>query len=657
MSLPFRTPRRRRRAPFPSSATHLAAGEAARLSHRDGVRPGLVRPTEAALTALAQLKGRPPKKPFLLLVSSEQMAGGVGPRLLARGGALAAAFWPGPLTLCCTGGEGRLPDRLRGAEGGIARAIHVASRHRAISSKLRRSAHVHLGQPPRRARPPPAPRASSTLFARRGASRGPARARRRRARERAARPRSSTARSRCRASSARVPSRAASFAARSGVSRRDRRTGPARAAPCPPRLHGEHLPQPAGRGAAPAGAGRSAGVTDVDVSSAGTGAWEGAPASEGRVPRGAGERARPVRAPRAPAHSATWSSRSDLILTMSRHHRARVLELGAEGQVHLLGRVRRPLRWSPPRCADPVRRRPRRVSPDARRARRADARWSPPAWPRSARRARAVGRASSRCSGDPVAHSLSPAMQNAAFRVLGLDAVYVPLRCAAEHVPVLMRGARGGRRRRQRDGAAQGGRGHGASTRPTERVARSAPATPSGGTEWRARPATAPTSRACWRRSTRLAVPRPRRGSWSAPAARRTRSRRRPAWPGRRLAVSSRDPARAAAFLAWAGGRGVGIASAEEATPGDQRHAARPERGRPAPHPARGDARAPWRRSTWCTAPGRPAWVRAQRQAGRRAADGREVLLAQGAAAFTRWFPKQTPPLDVMRAAVHAALD
>lgn len=34
--------------------------------------------------------------------------------------ALAAAFWPGPLTLVLPGGEGKLPDGLRGAEGGIA---------------------------------------------------------------------------------------------------------------------------------------------------------------------------------------------------------------------------------------------------------------------------------------------------------------------------------------------------------------------------------------------------------------------------------------------------------------------------------------------------------------------------------------------------------
>ncbi len=40
--------------------------------------------------------------------------------------------------------------------------------------------------------------------------------------------------------------------------------------------------------------------------------------------------------------------------------------------------------------------------------------------------------------GDPVAHSLSPAMHNAAFRALGLDAVYVALRVAPESLPAFL---------------------------------------------------------------------------------------------------------------------------------------------------------------------------------------------------------------------------
>jgi shikimate dehydrogenase len=42
--------------------------------------------------------------------------------------------------------------------------------------------------------------------------------------------------------------------------------------------------------------------------------------------------------------------------------------------------------------------------------------------------------------GDPVSHSLSPAFQNAAFRALGLDAVFVALRCGADELPGLLRG-------------------------------------------------------------------------------------------------------------------------------------------------------------------------------------------------------------------------
>jgi shikimate dehydrogenase len=41
--------------------------------------------------------------------------------------------------------------------------------------------------------------------------------------------------------------------------------------------------------------------------------------------------------------------------------------------------------------------------------------------------------------GDPVAHSRSPSIQNAAFRETGTDAVYVALRCSSDDLPHLIR--------------------------------------------------------------------------------------------------------------------------------------------------------------------------------------------------------------------------
>jgi L-threonylcarbamoyladenylate synthase len=70
--------------------------------------------------ALAELKGRRPNKPFLLLVASREMAEAQGLAFNESASALARAFWPGPLTLVLPGGGGRLPDSLRGPEGGIA---------------------------------------------------------------------------------------------------------------------------------------------------------------------------------------------------------------------------------------------------------------------------------------------------------------------------------------------------------------------------------------------------------------------------------------------------------------------------------------------------------------------------------------------------------
>jgi shikimate dehydrogenase len=42
--------------------------------------------------------------------------------------------------------------------------------------------------------------------------------------------------------------------------------------------------------------------------------------------------------------------------------------------------------------------------------------------------------------GDPVSHSLSPIFQNAAIRHLGLDAVYIPFRCLPIDAPTVLRG-------------------------------------------------------------------------------------------------------------------------------------------------------------------------------------------------------------------------
>jgi L-threonylcarbamoyladenylate synthase len=75
---------------------------------------------DRGLDALARLKGRPPRKPFLMLVSSTAMLEQTGLVMTPAARVLAREFWPGPLTLVLRGGEGRIPDRLRGPEGGIA---------------------------------------------------------------------------------------------------------------------------------------------------------------------------------------------------------------------------------------------------------------------------------------------------------------------------------------------------------------------------------------------------------------------------------------------------------------------------------------------------------------------------------------------------------
>lgn len=106
-------------AAIPAAIAHLAA-------HRV-----LAYPTETvygfgsaidreAVAALLALKHRQPGKPFLVLVAASSMIERLGLRLTHSSAMLAARFWPGPLTLVLPGGEHRVPDALRGPEGGVA---------------------------------------------------------------------------------------------------------------------------------------------------------------------------------------------------------------------------------------------------------------------------------------------------------------------------------------------------------------------------------------------------------------------------------------------------------------------------------------------------------------------------------------------------------
>lgn len=116
--LPLRTVRDVEAA-VPPVVEHLRAGRL--LAYPTETVYGLgSRPVEADVRALARLKGRRENKPFLLLVAHRRMVERYGLRFDQPANAMAEAYWPGPLTLVLPGGEGKLPDRLRGPEGGIA---------------------------------------------------------------------------------------------------------------------------------------------------------------------------------------------------------------------------------------------------------------------------------------------------------------------------------------------------------------------------------------------------------------------------------------------------------------------------------------------------------------------------------------------------------
>lgn len=81
---------------------------------------------------------------------------------------------------------------------------------------------------------------------------------------------------------------------------------------------------------------QAAGRGDIAVESAGTGAWDGAPASEGSY-LVALEHGLDLSAHRARMLDAALVESADLILTMGRPHLGRVRELGGAGRAHLFG--------------------------------------------------------------------------------------------------------------------------------------------------------------------------------------------------------------------------------------------------------------------------------------------------------------------------------
>jgi len=125
-------------AALPRAVAHLRGGGL--LAYPTETVYGLGSRTRSAeVQAVARLKGRRPDKPFLLLVADREMAEEQGLAFNEAASALARAFWPGPLTLVLPGGSGRLPDVLRGSEGGI--AVRWTS-HRGMARLLRA-----LGEP------------------------------------------------------------------------------------------------------------------------------------------------------------------------------------------------------------------------------------------------------------------------------------------------------------------------------------------------------------------------------------------------------------------------------------------------------------------------------------------------------------------------------
>lgn len=257
--------------------------------------------------------------------------------------------------------------------------------------------------------------------------------------------------------------------------------------------------------------------------------------------------------------------------------------------------------------------------------------------------------------GDPIAHSLSPVMHNAAIAALGLEAVYVALRVPAAAFPdaLMVLGGLGvaGNVTVPFKGAAER-----CVTRKTDLCARAGACN----TFWVEQGALVGDNTDVPAIAAELADLGGAGGRWlllgtggSARAVAIAAADARA-----ELLVHSRDPARGRALVDWANAQGARarIATAPlaadviiNATPlGMNADDALPiEPG--AVRDVQGALDLVYRR-------GATRWVRALRGQGVAARDGRGVLIRQGALAWARFFSDHPAPVEIMRAAVERAL-
>lgn len=259
--------------------------------------------------------------------------------------------------------------------------------------------------------------------------------------------------------------------------------------------------------------------------------------------------------------------------------------------------------------------------------------------------------------GDPVDHSLSPLMHNAAIRALGLDAVYVALPTPAAALGTVLSAL-----------AAVGAAGN--VTLPHKEAAERCVARKTDlcervgacNTFWTEHGAlvgdntdvpailTALRQLGVQGAASWLLVGTGGAARAVAVAAAEARAE---------LHVVSRDAGRASGFADWARRSGARAAPARGELRPDVVINATPLGLKPSDplpfDPDRADGLAAALDLVY--ARGGTPWVRALRAAGVRAQDGRDVLIHQGAAAFDRFFPDRAgAPVEVMRAAVDRAL-